>query len=157
MSLFVFQRKLVWSVRLNVSKVRWRKKRPMHSWKSKRKRLKKRRRKTRIWMIWWVPRHIRSFWFVTLGGDKSEYVNPCIPTQAPEEDYSCHMHSPGWPPTLCVARCLIWWFVSLVKVWSYMTPNVLIETRFIKQHKRFWLLSQSSLQNGGSTAPLSRM
>ena len=40
------------------------------------------------------------------------------------------MQSLGWQPTLCVAWCLIWWFASLdIKVWSYMTPNVLTETR----------------------------
>ena len=29
------------------------------------------------------------------GGDKSENVNPFIPTQTPEEDLSDHMQSPG--------------------------------------------------------------
>ena len=52
-----------------------------------------------------------------------------IPTQTPEEDYRVCMQSPGSQPTLCVAWCLIWWFVSLEKVWSYMAPNVLTETR----------------------------
>ena len=32
---------------------------------------------------------------------------------------------------LCVAWCLIWWFASLSKVWSYMAPNVLTETRYV--------------------------
>ena len=31
----------------------------------------------------------------------SEYVNPYIPTQTPEENWSDHMQSPGWQP-LCV-------------------------------------------------------
>ena len=44
-------------------------------------------------------------------GWQSEYVNPYLPTQTPEEDYiilSDHMQSPGW--------CLIWWFASLDKI-----------------------------------------
>ena len=40
-----------------------------------------------------------------------------------------YMQSPGWQPILCLAWCLIWWFASLEKEWSYMTPNVLTETR----------------------------
>ena len=59
----------------------------------------------------------------------SEYVNPYIPTQTPEENWSDHMQSPSWQPSLCVAWCLVWWFASLKKLWSYMTPNVLTETR----------------------------
>ena len=43
----------------------------------------------------------------------SEYVNPYIPTQTPEEDWTDHVQSPGWQPTLCVASCLICWFASL--------------------------------------------
>ena len=43
----------------------------------------------------------------------SEYVNPYIPTQTPEEDWCYHMESLGWQPTLCVAWCLICWFSSL--------------------------------------------
>ena len=39
------------------------------------------------------------------------------------------MQSPGGQPTLCVAWCLIWWFASSEHVSSYMTPNVLSETR----------------------------
>ena len=46
-----------------------------------------------------------------------------------------NMQSPGWQPTLCVAWCLIWWFASLEKVWSYMAPNVRTEPGVIKQHK----------------------
>ena len=30
---------------------------------------------------------------------------------------------------MCGVWCLIWWFASLGKVWSYMTLNVLTETR----------------------------
>ena len=30
---------------------------------------------------------------------------------------------------LCVTSCLIWWLASLDKAWSYMTLNVLTETR----------------------------
>ena len=48
-----------------------------------------------------------------------------------EGDYSkvtiCNHHADS--QLLCVARCLIWWLRRLGKVWSYMTPNALTETR----------------------------
>ena len=60
----------------------------------------------------------------------SEYVNPYIHTQTPEEYWSDPMLTPDWQSTLCVAWCLIWWFASLEIVWSYMTPNVVTETSY---------------------------
>ena len=39
------------------------------------------------------------------------------------------MQTPGWQPILCVAWYLIWQLQVQKKVWSYMTPNVLTETR----------------------------
>ena len=59
----------------------------------------------------------------------SEYFNPYIPTHTPEEYWSDHMQTPGWQPILCVAWCLIWHLQVEKKVWSYMTLNVLTETR----------------------------
>ena len=85
---------------------------------------------------------IRPILFAPWGWSR-EYVRPYIPKQFHEKDYSDHMQSPGWQPTLCMTRCLIWWFASLEKVWSYMTLNVSTETRCqIIQHKP----SQSKLK-----------
>ena len=48
-------------------------------------------------------------------------------------EYSDHMESSGWRPTLCVHRCLIWWYASLTKrmvmhdtecpYWDYVSLN----------------------------------
>ena len=59
----------------------------------------------------------------------SEYVEPYIPTQTQEEDWSDHMQNHQ------ADSQLVWpdvWSVDLQvykKVWLYMTPNVLTETR----------------------------
>ena len=65
----------------------------------------------------------------------SECVNSYIPTQTPKEDWSDHMQSPGWPPNLCVAWCLIWWLKVFKKhghTWHWMS---FLRPFVIKQHK----------------------
>ena len=66
--------------------------------------------------------------YLSLGGDKVRMLPHTYPHKPPKK-ISGHMQSPGWQITLRMAWCLIWWFASLEKVWSYMTPNVLTETR----------------------------
>ena len=56
--------------------------------------------------ICWVTKQLKGETFITAcfchapRGWWSEYVNPYISTQTPEEDWSDHMQSPGWQPTL---------------------------------------------------------
>ena len=50
------------------------------------------------------------------------------------------MQSSDWQPTLCVAWCLIWWFASIEKVWSYPGGHTRhriswLRPGVIKQHK----------------------
>ena len=56
------------------------------------------------------------------------------------------MQSPGWQPTLCLAWCLIWWFASLEKVWSYLALNTLSEARchITTQTKPILILTRST-------------
>ena len=53
-------------------------------------------------------------------GWKSEYVNPYIPTQSLEEDWSVHMQNhQADSPLLCVAWCLICWFALAYKKYGH--------------------------------------
>ena len=66
-----------------------------------------------------------------------------------------HLQSSCWQPTLCVAWCLIWWFASTETVWSYVTLNVLTETRCQKRggageknQRTFWkMIQQNSIHS----------
>ena len=68
--------------------------------------------------LWWL------FPCSTLSCDKSEYVNPDIPTQIPEEDWSGHLQSLGWLLTSLQAWCLISWFAniesSIISTWHWI-------------------------------------
>ena len=68
-----------------------------------------------------MPDFIRS----TLGGDKSEYVNPCIPTQTPEEDYLAICNHQADNPRFVWPDVWSGDMQTYKTVWSYMTPNVL--------------------------------
>ena len=66
------------------------------------------------------PKALLPNFVTTLGVDKV-----CMYTHTySEEKLSDHPQSPAWQSTLRVAWCLLW-----KRVWSYMTPNVLTETR----------------------------
>ena len=82
-----------------------------------------------LWLDW------MSLFRVPLRVDKVNMLTHIYPHKPPKEDWSNHTQSPGLQPTLFAAWCLIWWFASLEKVWSYMTPMFLLRPGVIKQHR----------------------
>ena len=74
---------------------------------------------------------------------RSTHTYPHNPPLPPQEDWSDHMQSPGWQPTLCVAWCLIWWFEKFRK------SMVIHDTEC-----PYW--DQVSLNNTNQTKPLFR-
>ena len=64
-------------------------------------------------------------------------------------EYSDHMQSPCWRPTLCVHRCLIWWYASLTKrmvmhdtecpYWDYVSLNKKNPTPWSHGNKHYWV------------------
>ena len=59
------------------------------------------------------------------------------------------MQSPGWRPTVCVHRCLIWWYASLTKrmvmhdtdcpYWDYVSLNKKNPTPWSHGNKHYWV------------------
>ena len=79
-------------------------------------------------VVWCTSQPIQTWHQVSLNSK----LHTCtyttyIQKQSPEEDWSDHIQSLDWQPSLLCG--LIWWFASLEKVWYCITLNALSETR----------------------------